>query len=325
LVDLTFQSTGYYIGVAVRCSADTDGARDYYALIVSSDAAGPNYTTRLIKIVNGSATTLHSASVAWASGDTVELEVEGTTLTGMKNGSALGGSFTQTDTSLTTGKPGILGATDTDTSATGKNWVGGNLTAGDSTPPTLTSPSGTGGIGVCSGSVSTDEGNGTLYAVSTASATQPSVAQVKAGQDHTGTAALRAVSQAVSATGTQTIASGAITGGAGTRYWHFVHADAAANDSAVVSSAGFSVTAALGITLDALVDESGNPRASYVVDKAWAVRISDNTLVATWTNQTTNGSGVLTLSDAALTAVPHAVVTYTTTGLKAGAKVYTPA
>jgi hypothetical protein len=325
LVDLTFQSIGYYIGVAVRCSADTDGARDYYALIVSSDAAGPNYTTRLIKIVNGSATTLHSASVAWASGDTVELEVEGTTLTGMKNGSALGGSFTQTDTSLTTGKPGILGATDTDTSATGKNWVGGNLTAGDSTPPTLTSPSGTGGIGVCSGSVSTDEGNGTLYAVSTASATQPSVAQVKAGQDHTGTAALRAVSQAVSATGTQTIASGAITGGAGTRYWHFVHADAAANDSAVVSSAGFSVTAALGITLDALVDESGNPRASYVVDKAWAVRISDNTLVATWTNQTTNGSGVLTLSDAALTAVPHAVVTYTTTGLKAGAKVYTPA
>jgi hypothetical protein len=206
---------------------------------------------------------------------------------------------------------------------------GFSVTSGDTTAPTLTSATGTGGAGVCSGTVSTNEGNGTLYAVATDSATQPSVAQIKAGQDHTGTAALRAVSQSVTATGTQTIASGAISGGAGTRYWHFLHTDAAANDSNRISSAGFSVTSGggpLGVTLDAITDETGAVRASYVVEKIWAVRISDNTLVATWTSQTTNGSGVLpTLTNASLTAVPHAFVTYTATGLKAGAKVYTPA
>lgn len=84
--------------------------------------------------------------------------------------------------------------------------------------------------------------------------------------------------------------------------------------------------AALSVTLDAMVDEFGNPRAAYTVDKVWAIRVSDNTLVATWTAQTTNGGGVLpALSDAALTAVPHEFVTYTATGLKSGAKVYTPA
>lgn len=203
------------------------------------------------------------------------------------------------------------------------------LTGSDTTPPTLTSATGTGGNNVCSGTVSTDEGNGTLYAVATASATQPSIAQIKAGQDHTGAAALRAVSQSVTTTGTQTISSGAISGGAGTRYWHFLHTDAAANDSNRLSSSGFSVTSGggpLGVTLDAITDETGSVRASYVVDKIWAIRISDNTLVATWTSQTTNGSGVLpALTNAALTAVPHAFVTYTATGLKAGAKVYTPA
>lgn len=84
--------------------------------------------------------------------------------------------------------------------------------------------------------------------------------------------------------------------------------------------------AALSVTLDALVDESGDPRAAYLVDKIWAIRVSDNTLVATWTAQTTNGSGALpALSNAGLTAVPHEFVTYTATGLRSGAKVYTPA
>lgn len=112
---------------------------------------------------------------------------------------------------------------------------------GDTTAPTLSSPTGTGGTGTCSGTVSTDEGNGTLYAVATASATAPSAAQVKAGQDHTGSAALRVVSQAVSATGVQTVASGACS--AGTRYLHYMHEDAAANQSTVSSSASFTVSA----------------------------------------------------------------------------------
>ncbi len=88
-----------------------------------------------------------------------------------------------------------------------------------------------------------------------------------------------------------------------------------------------STTTILAITTDALVDEAGAARASYTVDWIEAVRLSDKVRVATWTNQTTNGSGVLVLSDAALTAVPHLLVTYddNETPNNAGAKVYTPA
>lgn len=136
----------------------------------------------------------------------------------------------------------------------GHYWVVTGV-AGDTTPPTLTSPSGTGGAATCSGSVSTDEGNGTLYAVVTSSATAPTAGQVKLGQDHTGAAALRVVSQAVSATGTQSIASGSVT--AGTRYWHCMHEDAAANQSTVASSASFTVASGGDTTPPVLSSPTG--------------------------------------------------------------------
>ena len=101
------------------------------------------------------------------------------------------------------------------------------------------------------------------------------------------------------------------------------------NASVNSNAATLTVEAApLSVTLDALIDESGNPRASYTVDKVCAIRVSDNTLVATWVNQTTNGSGVLpALTNAALTAAPHVFVTWddNETPQNAGAKVYTPA
>ena len=174
----------------------------------------------------------------------------------------------------------------------------------------------------CQGSVSTNEGNGTLYAVVTASATAPSAAQVRAGQDHTGAAALRVISQAVSGTGTQSIASGSVT--AGTRYMHFMHEDAAGNRSAVVSSASFVVAATFSITTDALEDETGAVLASVTLTRAYAIRLSDHTLVASWASPATNGSGQLVLADAALTAVPHLLATVSNSNADAGAKVYTP-
>lgn len=174
----------------------------------------------------------------------------------------------------------------------------------------------------CQGSVSTNEGNGTLYAVVTASATAPSAAQVKAGQDHTGSAALRVISQAVSGTGTQSISSGSVT--AGTRYMHFMHEDAAANQSTVVSSASFVVAATFSITTDALEDETGAVLASVTLTRAYAIRLSDHTLVASWASPATNGSGQLVLADAALTAVPHLLATVSNSNADAGAKVYTP-
>ncbi len=168
------------------------------------------------------------------------------------------------------------------------------VVSGDTTPPTLSSPTGTGGLGVCSGTVSTDEGNGTLYAVATASATQPSAAQIKAGQDHTGAAALRAVSQSVTATGTQTIASGAITGGAGTRYLHYLHTDAASNDSSRVSSASFEVTGNATSLVVTVPDAAGQSGFSAAV-LSTSAPTTGSTVIKTATSLTFNGSGQVTI------------------------------
>lgn len=126
---LAFQSDNYSIGVICRGSADIDANRDYYEAVVYPDSSNENRTTALNKYVNGTKTQLHSGIVAWSSGDKIELECEGSTIRVMKNGTALGGSFTQTDTSLTAGKPGIAAASDADNQASGDDWEGGNLTS----------------------------------------------------------------------------------------------------------------------------------------------------------------------------------------------------
>lgn len=158
----------------------------------------------------------------------------------------------------------------------------------DTTAPTLTSPSGTGGTVSCSGSVSTNESGGTLYAVVTASATAPTAAQVKLGQDDTGAAALRAVSQAVSATGTQSIASGSVT--AGTRYIHFMHEDAAANQSTVASSASFTVTSGGDTTAPVLTSPSGTATGSTTATVGATTDEGNGTLYVVVTTSATQPS-----------------------------------
>ena len=255
-------------------------------------------------------------------GDVVRLEVDAAhNLTLKKNGTTVLTSIDSDSKTATFAGIRLVGVVDPALDS----FEAGELAGPDTTAPTLTSPTGTGGSLVGSGSVSTNEANGSLYAVATASATAPTAAQVKLGQDHTGAAALRAVGpQTVTATGVQNIASGAIS--AGTRYWHYMHEDAAANQSAVVSSASFVVTApALSITSDPLRNQADTLLASTLIAKVAAVKLSDMTVTATWTNQTTNGSGQLVVSDAALTAVPHLLLTSSSDGAAAGAKVYTPA
>lgn len=113
----------------------------------------------------------------------------------------------------------------------------------DETAPTLTSPSGAQtGATTADLSVSTDEGNGTLYWVVTESSTSPSVAQVQDGEDHTGAAGADSGSQAVSTTGTQTAGATGLTAET-TYYAHFQNTDAASNDSTVVTSASFTTAA----------------------------------------------------------------------------------
>lgn len=110
--------------------------------------------------------------------------------------------------------------------------------ASDTTAPTLSAASGVQtGSTTATGSATTNEGNGTLYFLFTTASTA-TAAQVKAG-----------ASQVVTATGAQAVAATGLT--AATAYYvHFLHRDAAGNDSAVVSSASFTTAAAASTGLD---------------------------------------------------------------------------
>lgn len=114
---------------------------------------------------------------------------------------------------------------------------------GDITEPTLTSPTdAANGATAATGSVSTNEANGSLFAVATTSATAPSAAQVEAGLDHLGAAAASVLSKAVTAIGSQTVSLTGLL--ASTAYWlHYMHKDAAGNSSVVVSGDGLTTAA----------------------------------------------------------------------------------
>lgn len=103
--------------------------------------------------------------------------------------------------------------------------------APDTTPPTLSNPTATAtGQTTASGSVTTDEGNGTLYYLASANSSE-NAATVKGGD-----------SQAVSATGVQNVSVTGLTHSTG-YYLHFVHVDAADNESDVASSSQFTTDA----------------------------------------------------------------------------------
>lgn len=122
-------------------------------------------------------------------------------------------------------------------------------TTTDTTAPTLSSSSGSAtGTTTADGSVSTDEGDGTLYWICDQSGTAPSVAQIQAGQDDGGAAADDSGNQTVSATGTQNVSASGLSAST-TYFFHFQQQDAAGNDSTVVTSASFTTNAAGGLPI----------------------------------------------------------------------------
>lgn len=132
-----------------------------------------------------------------------------------------------------------------DYSAAGSNhsYITIDYTASDTTAPTLSSAtqSATGPTTATVG-CTTNEANGTMYCVVTTSATQPSIAQIKAGQNHSGAAAAYASSQSITTTGAKTFSATGLTAST-TYYGHFVHTDAAANDSNRISTSSFTTNA----------------------------------------------------------------------------------
>lgn len=77
------------------------------------------------------------------------------------------------------------------------------------------------------------------------------------------------------------------------------------------------------ITTDVFKNNTGTVLASTVIPKLAAIKLSDMTLAASWTNQTTNGSGVLTLTGAMTAATDYLLVVSSTDGAAAGVKKYT--
>lgn len=124
---------------------------------------------------------------------------------------------------------------DVDGDTRGASWDIGFDEVADVTAPVLSSPTGTAtGATTATGSVSTDEGNGTLYYYASTNSSE-SAATIKASGS----------SQAVSGTGAQAVSFTGLTG-LTTYYAHYVQDDASNNESNVVSSSSFKTGITIG-------------------------------------------------------------------------------
>lgn len=118
-----------------------------------------------------------------------------------------------------------------------------NSGGGDVTPPTLTSPIGTAtGSTTATAGATTDEANGTMYAIVSTSGTAPTATQIQAGQSASGAAAAWSGNQAITTTGAKTLSATGLTAST-TYYAHVQHKDAAGNNSTVVTSTSFTTSA----------------------------------------------------------------------------------
>jgi hypothetical protein len=143
----------------------------------------------------------------------------------------------------------------------------------DTTGPVLSAPIGTGlTYSTATVGATTDEGNGTLYYVVTTSSTQPSVAQIIAGQNHLGAAAPMSGNKVVTAAGAQVFNLTGVSDPGGTIYAHLVQKDTIGNPSNRVTSAGFTIPAASGTAF--------HPTA-LVVGTAVTLSNSDRTILTT--------------------------------------------
>lgn len=150
--------------------------------------------------------------------------------------------------------------------------------------PVLSSPTASAtGQTTATGSVQTTVASGTLYWLVNSNDTA-TAAEVKT-----------AASQAVTSVGLQNVSITGLT--AGTQYYvHYLHS--ATGDSAVVRSAQFSTTAMASLTLGPLVNNTATVHASV---SGVTVHVIVGAAVVTKTGVSTNGAGMLTVSDAALT------------------------
>lgn len=165
--------------------------------------------------------------------------------------------------------------------------------ASDTTPPTLSSPTGTKtGSTTATGTVSTNEANGTAYAVVTTSATKPTETQVRAGQNHTGASAPWAGNQGVASTGVKTFNATGLAAST-TYYYHFTQRDAANNDAAVVSSAAFTTDPPADTTPPTLTSPTGAATGSTTASGSVSTNEANGTLYRVTTVNATESAATV--------------------------------
>jgi hypothetical protein len=143
-------------GVIVRATAGTTAAtKNFYYFYCSTSGC------TLGKYVAGSVTIIANCNAPGTLPVTLRLEAEGTTIRAKINGATPGAcSASYTDSSLTTGKPGIMNDNTTANSAVLDDWAGGNITA-QPDPPVISPASGT--YYFAAQSVSMSSCAGTIY------------------------------------------------------------------------------------------------------------------------------------------------------------------
>jgi hypothetical protein len=276
-----FTATGATTGTA---TVSTDEGNGTLFCVITTSATSPS----VAQVKAGNDHTGTAAAFAAGSGSGQAVSATGTqtvNVTGLADSTAYYAHFVQTDAAA-------------NDSTVSTDATGDTTDTPDTTAPVLSSPVGTTtGATTATVGATTDEANGTLYGVVTTSATAPSAAQIKAGQDHTGAAAVFDDSQAVSSTGAKTFSATGLTASTAYRA-HLIHTDAAANDSNIVTSAEFTTDAAVSSDIrlqPGLYLERGGQAASLTADRWWVFTSDLSAVENTGTALSINSSGQPTI------------------------------
>jgi hypothetical protein len=134
---ISTSNTARYAGVLVRGTAGTTtGTKNFYFFYCSSSqcAAGKYVAGTVTNFFSGVA---HGQTLP----TTIRIEVLGTTISYKVNGTTPAGMSPVTDSSLTTGKPGVFSSSGTAGGSVIDDWASGDVTATD--PPIISPASGT--------------------------------------------------------------------------------------------------------------------------------------------------------------------------------------
>lgn len=192
----------------------------------------------------------------------------------------------------------------------------------DTTAPTLTSPVGTQtGSSTATVGATTDEANGTMYAIVSTSSTAPTATQIQAGQTAAGAAAPWSGNQAISTTGAKTFNATGLT--ASTAYYaHIQHKDAAGNNSSVVTSAQFTTAAGGDTTPPTLSSPTGTATGTTTATGTVSTNESNGTLYYLFSTNSTESAATVKASGGTQAVTATGTQNVSVSGLSPGTVYY---